>query len=304
MTGGQIGKSEVHAELPAESKTVLVTGATDGLGRALSLELARRGWTVLAHGRDEAKGAELTAELIDAGAPAARFYKADFSSLAEVEAMGRQLLRNETALRVLVNNAGVGVLPQREVSRDGHELVFQVNYLSGYLLARLLFPLLVRSSPARIVNISSAGQYPIDLGDLMLSQRWHGLISYGRSKLAQILWTFTLADEFKSHGVTVNALHPATLMATKLTASLKNLRPKGLIGHLLMRRLKPRSTTARGVQNVLRLIEDPRFTLVTGRYFKESREKRAHKQAYDDAVRLALEVRSRELCKNELAVQG
>ena len=288
---------------PAAGKTVLVTGATDGLGRVLSLELARRGWTVLAHGRDEAKGAELVYELKRAGAPAVRFYKADFASLAEVGAMARRVLREEPVLHVLVNNAGVGVLAQREVSHDGHELVFQVNYLSGYLLSRLLSPLLIRSAPARIVNVSSAGQYPIDLSDLMLTEHWHGLIAYGRSKLAQILLTFTLASELDCDGVTVNTLHPATLMPTKMTASLGNLQPKGLIGRLLMWRLKPRSTTAQGVKNVLRLIDDPKLASVTGRYFKEACEKRAHKQAYDDAARAALEVASRELCRNELAAR-
>lgn len=294
----------MSAEVPAAGKTVLVTGATDGLGRELSLEFARRGWTVLAHGRDEAKGAQLVDELKRAGALEVRFYKADFSSLAEVGAMARRLFQEEPVLHVLVNNAGIGVLAQREVSRDGHELVFQVNYLSGYLLSRVLSPLLVRSAPARIVNVSSAGQYPIDFDDPMLLRQWHGLIAYGRSKLAQVMLTFTLARELESEGVTVNALHPATLMPTKLTASLGNLQPKGFIGRLLMRRLKPRSTTAQGVENVLRLIDYPNLAAVTGRYFKERREKRAHKQAYDDAARKALEALSRELCKNELAAGG
>ncbi len=293
----------MSAGVPATGRIVLVTGATDGLGRALSLELARRGWTVLAHGRDEPKGAELVTELKRAGAPAARFYKADFASLDEVGAMARRLLREEPVLHALVNNAGIGVLAQREVSRDGHELVFQVNYLSGYLLSRLLAPLLIRSAPARIVNVSSAGQYPIDVSDLMLTRRWHGLIAYGRSKLAQILLTFTQARELEREGVTVNALHPATLMPTKITASLGALQPKGLLGRLLLWRLKPRSTTARGVENVIRLIEDPKLASVTGRYFKEAREKRAHKQAYEEGVRAALEAASRELCQNELAAR-
>ena len=289
--------------MPATGKTVLVTGATDGLGRALSVELARRGWTVLTHGRDEAKGAELVAELKRAGALAARFYKADFASLADVGAMARRLLREEPVLHVLVNNAGVGVMAQREVSRDGHELVFQVNYLAGYLLSRMLSPLLIRSAPAQIINVSSAGQYPLNLSDLMLTQRWHGLIAYGRSKLAQIMQTLTLASELEGTRVMVNAVHPATLMPTKLTASLRGLQPKGLIGRLLIWRLKPRSTTAQGVENVVRLIDEPKLASMTGRYFKEAREKRAHSQAYDEAARTALEALSRELCQNELVVR-
>jgi NAD(P)-dependent dehydrogenase (short-subunit alcohol dehydrogenase family) len=290
----------VSAGVPATDRTVLVTGATDGLGRALSQEFARRGWTVLAHGRDEVRGSQLVAELKRLGAPQVRFYKADFASLAEVGAMARRVLREEPVLHVLVNNAGIGILPRRELSRDGHELVFQVNYLSGYLLSRALSPLLIRSAPARIINVSSAGQYAIDFSDLMLTRRWHGLIAYGRSKLAQILMTFTLARELEPEGVMVNAVHPATLMATKMTSSLGVLQPKGLIGRLLMWRLKARSTTAQGAKNITRLIDDPKLGLVTGCFFKENREKRAHKQAYDYVAQATLEAISQALCQNEL----
>jgi NAD(P)-dependent dehydrogenase (short-subunit alcohol dehydrogenase family) len=285
----------------ASGRTVLITGATDGLGRALALHLARQGWTVLAHGRDPAKGAALIAELERAGAPAARFYQADFASLAEVGDMARRVLQEESTLHVLVNNAGIGVMVDREVSRDGHELVFQVNYLAGYLLSRMLTPLLVRSAPARIVNIASAGQFPLNLEDLMLTQRWHGLIAYGRSKLAQILMTLSLAQELESSGVTVNALHPASLMDTKLTASLRTMKPTGLIGRFMLWRMKPRDTLGEGVANAARLVSDPALASVTGRYFQGAREKRAHKQAYDGGLRSALEASSRALCQHELA---
>ncbi len=138
----------------------------------------------------------------------------------------------------------------------------------------------------------------------MLNQHWHGVIAYGRSKLAQILMTFTLAQELEHEGVSVNAVHPATLMPTKMTTSLRAIQPRGLVGRLLMSRLRPRSSIAQGVENVVRLVDDPTLDPVTGRYFKEAREKRAHRQAYDSAARAALEASSQELCRDALAARA
>jgi NAD(P)-dependent dehydrogenase (short-subunit alcohol dehydrogenase family) len=291
----------MSGEMSAPGRTVLVTGATDGLGRALALELARRGWTVLAHGRDAQRGAALVAELEKAGARAARFYKADFASLAEVADMARRVLHEEPALHVLINNAGIGMLRDRAVSQDGHELVFQVNYLAGYLLSQALTPLLARTGEARIINVASAAQYPINFDDLMLDARWNGVIAYGRSKLAQILLTVTMSEELGRHGIAVNAVHPASLMPTKITAQLSTLEPRGFIGKLIMKRLKPRSTLAEGVANVLRLINEPTLASVTGRYFRGAREKKANKQAYDASARRALQAVSSRLCQDALA---
>src|SRR4051812_20256118 len=149
-------------------KAILITGATDGLGRGLALALAQRGATLLVHGRDRARGEAVVAQALAAGSPGSRFYEADFASLADVRRMADAILANEPRLDVLVNNAGI-MQDKRQESDDGHELTFRVNYLAGFLLTHRLLPLLKRSAPARIVNVASAGQAPIDFGDVMLS---------------------------------------------------------------------------------------------------------------------------------------
>jgi NAD(P)-dependent dehydrogenase (short-subunit alcohol dehydrogenase family) len=147
---------------PLAEQTILVTGATDGLGRALAADLAAGGAEVLVHGRDDGRGRD-TLDEIRARTPAARvrFLRADLASLAEVRDLAAHVERETERMDALVNNAGIGATTRgdeiREESRDGHELRFAVNYLSGYLLIRLLLPLLERSAPARIVNVSSAG---------------------------------------------------------------------------------------------------------------------------------------------------
>ena len=155
-------------------QVILVTGATDGLGQAVAGELATRGATVLLHGRDDGRLAD-TIEEIHAGTQSEelRAYRADFHPLHEVRDLADTLVRGEERLDVLVNNAGIGsTLPgdgQRLESQDGHELRFAVNYLAPSAHRRLL-PLLERSAPARIVNVSSLGQAPIDFDDVMLER--------------------------------------------------------------------------------------------------------------------------------------
>ncbi len=205
---------------PSTDKTVLVTGATDGLGRALAHELAAAGATVLIHGRDADR---LSATRQEVGSERVRCYRADFSSLAEVDRMAGELVQSEPRLDVLVSNAGIGAtVPgggERMLSADGHELRFAVNHLAGYALTRRLLPLLKASAPARIVNVSSAGQMAIDFADVMLERDYSGVRAYCQSKLAQIISTFELADELEGTGVTATCLHPATYMPTKIVAS-------------------------------------------------------------------------------------
>src|SRR4029077_8869153 len=180
-----------------EQQTILITGATDGLGRGLAAELAATGATVLIHGRDEERGGQTPAETESAsGNEQLRWLRADLSSLEEVRRLSGRVVVECDRLDVLVNNAGIGTtLPgegRRLESRDGYELRFAVNYLAGYLLTRSLLALLERSQPARIVNVSSAGQAPIDFDDVMLDRHYDGVQAYCQSKLAQIMFTFDL----------------------------------------------------------------------------------------------------------------
>jgi len=260
-------------------KTALVTGSTDGVGRLVAKRLAQSGWRVLVHGRDRARGAEVVAG-IAAGGGTAEFFAADLSVLAEVRRLAAEVQKATARLDLLINNAGIGSHGPREVSADGHELRFAVNYLSGVLLTALLLPLLKKSAPARIVNVSSLGQEAIDFDDVMLTRDYSGGRAYRQSKLAQILFTIDLAQELEGSGVTVNALHPATFMDTTM------VRQNGVT---------PISTVDEGADAILRLAVSPDMAGRSGLYFNGQREARADAQAYDAQVRARLGKLSREL---------
>jgi NAD(P)-dependent dehydrogenase (short-subunit alcohol dehydrogenase family) len=265
-----------------DGKVVLVTGATDGLGRALAADLARAGATVLVHGRDPRRIADTVAEVTAAAAGAGggppgdrvRAYQADLASLEGVRALAGQVIAAEPRLDVLVNNAGIGfTVPGggvRQESADGYELRFAVNYLAGYALTRLLLPLLRASAPSRIVNVASVGQQAIDFSDVMLTRDYDGMRAYRQSKLAQILFTIDLAAELDGADVTVNALHPATFMPTKIV-------PGPTV-----------STIPQGVEATMRLITAPAADTGTGRFFNGPDEARADGQAYDEEARRRL----------------
>lgn len=259
-------------------RTALVTGSTDGLGRAVALSLAASGFLVLVHGRDTRRGKELVREISGLGG-AARFHRADFASLEEVRALAGTVAREHGRLHLLINNAGIGTgdgagqPAPRRTSADGHELRFAVNYLAGYLLTRLLLPLLLRSAPARIVNVASVGQYPLDFDNLMLTRAYSGMRAYAQSKLAQVMLTFDLAEQLRGSGVTVNCLHPATYMDTTM------VRAAGVA---------PVSTVAEGAAAVMRLAVSPELEGRSGEYFDGLRAARANDQAYDPQARLRL----------------
>jgi len=254
----------------AAARVVLITGSTDGLGREVALELAGSDTHIIIHGRNRDRGMEVVQQIEEAGG-SARFHQADLANLSDVRAFGEAVLREYDRLHVLVNNAGIWLTPEqgRRVSADGHELHFAVNYLSHYLLTRMLLPLLVESAPARIVNVASAAQRPIDFDDVMLERDYSDGRGYAQSKLAQILFTVDLARELEGTGVTVNALHPATMMNTSM---------------VLSRGAETRSSVDDGTDAVLNLIDTA--DLGTGRYFNGTRPAQANAQAYDeDALR-------------------
>lgn len=259
---------------PVDGQTILVTGATDGLGREVARELAQRGARVLLHGRDASKAERVRAALADETASdRIDVLLADLSSLAQVRGLAEEVLSTTDSLHALVNNAGVGGAPRR-LTEDGVELHLAVNHLAHFLLTSQLLPLLERSAPARIVNVSSIGQAPIDFDDPMIERGYDPMRAYAQSKLAQISFTFELAERLGgSSGVTVNALHPATLMDTKMV--------REYFGRV-------RSSVEEGTEATLRLVIDPELDGVTGRYFDGLRESSAQPQAYDAAARRRL----------------
>ena len=180
-----------------KGKTTLITGSTDGVGRYVAERLAAQGWRTIIHGRDRVRGEAVVKRITQQGGEA-RFLAADLSSLAEVRSLADAVERDGDSLHALVNNAGIGTSgAKRELSADGFELRFAVNYLAGFLLTRLLLPMLESRKSARIVNVSSAGQQPIDFSDVMLTRGYSGVRAYCQSKLAQILFTLDLAKELR-----------------------------------------------------------------------------------------------------------
>jgi NAD(P)-dependent dehydrogenase (short-subunit alcohol dehydrogenase family) len=264
-------------------KICLVTGSTDGVGRHVALELGAAGATVLVHGRSRERAEQVISEIRKRGNGSAIFYPADLASFQEVRELAETVRRNHERLDVLINNAGIGSRsggPQRRTSADGHELRFAVNYLAGFLLTRLLLPLIVPSAPARIVNVASAGQFPIDFDDVMLTRGYDGGRAYTQSKLAQVMFTFDLARELEHTGVTVNCLHPATYMDTTM------VRETGV---------SPISTVKEGADAVLNLALSDDLSGKTGLYFDRQRISRANAQAYDETARRRLRALSLQL---------
>lgn len=268
------------------TKTILITGSTSGLGKAAAQLWAQRGYRLLLHGRNEEKGMHLIKELeASTGNNQLAFYPADLASLAEVRRLADHLLAHEPRLDVLVNNAGIGGGPQgvqaRETSPDGYELRFAVNYLSQFLLTQLLLPRLSASAPARIIQVSSIAQEPLDFDDLMYEQGYTSYGAYSRSKLAQILFSLELAERMQGTGISVYAMHPATLMDTQMVTTY--------FGRTM-------TTVADGVAHLDYVMESPELQHVTGAYLVNRRISTAHAQAYDVHARKLLWDKSMRLC--------
>jgi NAD(P)-dependent dehydrogenase (short-subunit alcohol dehydrogenase family) len=257
--------------------TILITGAADGLGRALAERLACDGADLVLHGRRPDALADIAHTIAVTSGRQPRTVLADFADLDQVRAMATEVCDSIANLDVLVNNAGVGAAQPDSTTRSttpgGVELRFGVNYLASALLSLELLPRLRRNVPARIVNVASIGQHPLEFEDLMLENSYSGTRAYAQSKLAMIMFGFELADRLPADAVTVNSLHPATYMPTKMVLNS--------IGHSI-------DSLETGVAATHRLITDPSLDGITGRFYDRQREARANDQAYDPAVRAQL----------------
>ncbi len=258
-------------------QVALITGSTSGLGRELALRIGTMGTHVIVHGRNRERGMAVVGEIEDAGG-SARFYAADLGSLEQVREFGETILSDYDELDLLINNAGIAFAQVRSVSEDGHELHFQVNYLSHFLLTQMFLPRLRESTPSRIINVSSGAQQAIDFDDVMLENGFSGGRAYAQSKLAQILHTFDLAEELDGTDVMVNALHPATMMDTPM---------------VLNAGAAPRATIDEGADAVMQLVTSQ--DIGSGGYYFGLRPVRANAQAYDEEARARLKRLSERL---------
>lgn len=254
-------------------QTILITGATDGIGKITALQFAKQNAHVLVHGRNNEKLNGVVEELKnESGNKNIEGLIADFSSLTEVRRLAEEVIAKYSRLDVLINNAGVGFDDDRK-SKDGYELRFAVNYFAPFLFTQLLLPALRKASPSRIVNVSSAGQHPVDFNDIMLEKKFDAVKAYRQSKLALIMFTIELAEQLKDDNITVNSLHPGTYLDTNMVRR-SNIKPWG----------KPET----GADAEVFLAVSRSLDGVTGKYFNVKTEAKADSQAYDKQARKRL----------------
>lgn len=264
-------------------RTVLITGATSGIGRATALGLGKLGATVGVVARDAARGERTVAEIRAAGGEA-QLFVADLASLESVRGLAAEALQRFGRLHVLVNNAGAWN-SRRTTTADGFETTIGVNHLAHFLLTRLLLDRLKASAPARVVNVSSGAQMMgrIDLEDLQLERRFGGQRAYAQSKLANLMFTYELARRLGSSGVTVNALHPGLVRTNFGRDNVSR-------GMAFVMRLMDGMMLSpeQGAVTSLYLASSPEVEGVTGRYFQRCKAVPSSRRSYDTAVQARL----------------
>lgn len=242
-----------------KTKVILITGATDGIGRQTALELARTGATILLHGRNPALGKTVLEKIRkESHNENLELFIADFASLKQVRRLAEEVNEKHTRLDVLVNNAGV-YMRHRQLSEDGFEATFAVNHLAPFLLTNLLLNLLKKSAPSKIINVSSTAHQGarFDLGDLQGETSFEPYDAYSRSKLANLLFTYELARRLEHTGVTVNALHPGVIATKMLKASFGSFGGRPV---------------EEGAARIAYLINTPGIETVSGKYFVNDKE--------------------------------
>jgi len=267
-----------------QGKICMVTGANSGIGKATATGLANMGATVVMVCRNRAKGEEAQREIKQqSGNEAVDLLVADLSSQHAIRQLAQEFQQRYSQLHVLVNNAG-GAIPQRQVSVDGIEMTFAVNYLASFLLTNLLLDTIKASAPARIINVSSDAQTnSIDLDDLQRTKKYRIFQAYGQAKTALVLFTYALAQRLEGTGITVNCLHPgvvATNFMDHAVPPFAALFARPLIS--IFKRFLIQSEE--GAKTTLYLATSPEVEGVTGKYFDKCKEKPSVPISYDKSL--------------------
>jgi NAD(P)-dependent dehydrogenase (short-subunit alcohol dehydrogenase family) len=264
-------------------KTILVTGATDGIGTQTALELARMGAKVIVHGRNPQRGESTVRDIRrQSGNDNITFEQADFASLAQVRALAARINERNDRLDVLINNAGVS-MRKRELSEDGFEMTFAVNHLAHFLLTNLLLDLLKASAPSRVVIVSSQSHRGgrLDFDDLQSEKQFGGYDAYSDSKLFNVMFAVELAERLRGTSVTSNSLHPGVIATKLLHAGFP-----GMSGISL----------EEGAALSVYLASSDEVAGVTGKYYSNGRVASHASAADDPALRQRLWDISAKLC--------
>ncbi len=256
-------------------KVCLVTGGTSGIGGAISAKLASTGATVLMTCRDMEKGEIVRKNIVEVSKnQMVDLMQVNLDSLESVRKLARDFREKHGSLHLLINNAAV-VEGKRIVTKDGLEEVFQVNYLSHFLLTLLLLDIIKGSAPSRIVNVVSSVHTHIDFDDLQEEKGYNAVRSYGQSKLAQIMFTYELSKRLEGSGVTVNCVHPGAVRT--------HLGDEGGIVGLGIKMIRPFvMSPEKAASSLIYVATSLDLKHVTGKYFFKDKIKESSKESYDE----------------------
>jgi len=280
---------------PMDGRTVVITGANSGVGKATATALASAGAHTVITARNAERGREAQADIRRAsGSERVDLVVFDLADLASVRAGAAELLDRYEQIHVLVNNAGL-VLSERAETTDGYEATFAINHLGHFLLTTLLTDRMVASAPARVVNVTStahrSARRGLDFDDLQARRRYHGMQVYGRSKLANLLFTTELARRLTGKGVTANSLHPGTVA----TGYARDGDASGFLA-FGVKVIKPFVLTPeKGARTSVYLASSPDVADVSGQYFVKCRPRTPSAAARSDAAAALLWSVSEEL---------
>ncbi|HSB66073.1 MAG TPA: SDR family oxidoreductase [Anaerolineales bacterium] len=263
-------------------KTILITGATNGIGKAAAMVLAKRGATLVIVGRNPEKTIQVVQQIkASTGNPAVDGLISNLSSMSQVRRLAREFRQKYAHLHLLINNAG-GIYANRTTSVDGYEYTFALNHLAYFLLTNLLLDMLITDAPSRIINVSSRAHEgaTLNFDDLQNEQHYAygGYRAYGQSKLDNLLFTYELARRLSGTGVTANAIHPGVVA----TGFGKNNHGAMKVGMRVYHQFA--LTPEQGADTIIYLASSPAVECITGKYWVNRQQVASSPESYDEAT--------------------